>query len=192
MKKLLLLFLIGISTTVLSQDSFIKMDGTIGGASTIGNLKSYGISAGVEPKFFFNSQLSLGLRLEGAALFGGKIDDDTENFQVGMSSRAAQLIKLEYYLTDTDNRLFFGAMFGRYTQANIGAASSGSASIGAAISYGFAPEVGITFNDFRISAIYHLVTGTDLISVDVNVGNAVKVSRNYFVIHMGWKIFQLD
>lgn len=191
MKTLLLFCLIGISTTLFSQDRFFKMDGTFGGAFTNGKTKSAGISAGIEPKYFFNPQVSLGLRLEGAALFGGKIDMTGEGgTKVTESARTAQLIKAEYYLSDADNRLFFGLMAGRYTQANIGATDAGSASVEAVNSFGFAPEIGVTFKNFRLSAIYHMIPGKSLVSI--NVFDAINVSKNYFVIQMGWKLFQID
>jgi hypothetical protein len=191
MKSIILLSIIStLSANLYCQDRFFKTDAGIGAALTVGSLKSYGLSGSAEPKFFFNPKFSVGLRFEGSVLFGGKIDNETGNFDLGVSSRAATLLKGEYYLTDNDNRLFLGLMLGRYVQANIGSSSTGSASISAGKYFGFAPELGITFTNFRISGIYHLVPGTDLITVAT--GNPVKVSRNYFVIQMGFRVFQID
>jgi len=189
--KRLLLFIVStvLCFSINAQDRYLKADAGIGSAMTLGKLKSYGISASIEPKFFFNPQFSLGVRLEGDVLFGGSINGTSE-VNVGMSSRAATLLKGEYYLTEADNRMFIGLMAGRYVQANMGGGSSGAVSLSAGKYFGFAPEVGFTFKNFRISGIYHVVSGSDLVTI--STGNAENVSRSYFVIQLGFKTFQLD
>jgi len=176
--------------TANAQERFIKGDAGIGGAMTFGEMSSYGISASFEPKFFFNSRVSAGLRFEADALFGGSIDTESTAVDVSASSRTAILAKGEYYLSDNRNRPFIGLMAGRYAQANIGSSSSGEASVAAVSDFGFAPEIGYTFNNFRISGIYHFVPGKDLVSV--STGNPVEVSRNYLVIQLGFKVFRAD
>ena len=81
MKNLLLLAALIVSTQTFAQGYF-RTDASIGGAFTTGNLKSYGISAGVEPKWFFNDNVSVGLRMEGEALFGGSIDGDGDELVI--------------------------------------------------------------------------------------------------------------
>lgn len=184
------LLLATLGYTASAQDRSIKMDVSIGSAMTFGEVKSYGISAAVEPKYFFNKRIAAGLRLEGDVLFGGKIEAEAQNVDVQMTSRAAQLIKGEFYLTEGKTRPFIGLMGGRYTQANIGSSSSGSATIKAGVYYGYAPELGVTFNNFRISAMYHFIPGTDLVTV--STGSPIEVERNYFVFTMGFKAFQFD
>lgn len=188
-KTLLMIALVALGFAANAQERFIKGDVGIGGAMTFGEISSYGISASFEPKLFLNSQVSVGLRLEGDALFGGSIDAENSQVDVNTSSRAAILAKGEYYLSDNKNRLFVGLMAGRYTQANIGTSSSGSASVAAVSQFGFAPEIGYTFNNFRVSGIYHFVPGTDLVSV--SVGDPIEVSRNYLVIQLGFKVFSV-
>ena len=192
MKKIVILTLaLSFASLAYTQERFIKIDASIGAGLTLGDLKSYGISAATEPKFFINNQLAVGLRLEGAALFGGSIDGSSQEFSVGISSRAAQLLKGEYYFSEESTRMFAGIMTGRYVQANIGTSSAGDASIAAGTFFGFAPEIGVTFNNFRLSAIYHFIPGTDVL-VNVGVGTPPEVSRNYMVITMGFKVFQFD
>mgnify|MGYP000703227782 CR=1 FL=1 len=194
MKRLLLLGAVALSSFSYSQDWFIRSDATIGAAFTTGNFKSYGISAGVEPKFFFNENISLGLRLEGDVLFGGSIDAEGDDVTIGLSSRAAYLLKGEYYLGDGNTKPFAGLGLGMYTQANIGTAVKGdetAVNIGAVRSFGFAPELGVTFGNFRLSGIYHIVLGEDLATITTSVGNVeqVSISRNYFVVHLGFRAF---
>jgi hypothetical protein len=184
------LVMITVGYAANAQDRSIKMDVSIGSAMTLGEVKAYGISAAVEPKFFFNKRIAAGLRLEGDVLFGGKIEAEAQNVDVQMTSRAAQLLKGEYYFTGGKTRPFIGVMGGRYTQANIGSSSEGSATIKAGVYYGFAPELGVTFNNFRMSAMYHFIPGTDLVTV--STGTPIEVERNYFVFTMGFKAFQFN
>jgi hypothetical protein len=181
-------------SSVHAQDRFIKADGGLGTAITLGELKSYGISASFEPKFFFNKRISAGLRMEGDVLFGGSLSGDAGTVSVSTSSRAAFLVKGEYYFSENQNRLFVGLMVGRYTQANSGVEVNGNSipdsSLSAVRSFGFAPEFGVTLNNFRLSAIYHVVTGEDQVSV--STGNGVKVNRSYLVLQLGFKIFQVN
>ncbi len=190
----LTLFLVFTLSSALAQDRSIKADGGLGAAFTLGELKSYGISASFEPKFFFNKQISAGLRMEGDVLFGGSLSADAGNISVSTSSRAAFLVKGEYYFSENRNRLFVGLMLGRYTQANSGVEVNGNSipdtSLSAVKSFGFAPEVGVTLNNFRLSAIYHVVTGGDVVSI--STGNGVEVNRSYLVIQLGFKIFQVN
>ena len=189
-RNTLLLICILVTGIISAQDSYFKTDAGIGAAMTFGNLRSYGISVSTEPKVFITPQISAGIRLEGDVLFGGSVQSSS-SFSVGMSSRTATLLKGEYYLSEEENRLFVGLMAGRYAQANIGSGSGGGASITAGRYFGFAPEVGVTFNDnFRISAMYHVVPGSDLVSV--SSGETVSVSRNYFVIQLGFQAFRFD
>jgi len=197
MTRLLLCVSLLFSTASYAQNGFFRADATIGGAFTTGNLKSYGISAGVEPKYFFNENISVGLRLSGEALFGGSIDGTSSDVTIGISSRAANGIKGEYYLGSGNTKPFAGLMIGYYTQANIGTAVQGggtSVTASAVRTIGFGPELGVTFGNFRISGIYPLVPGKDLVSVTTTVGSVeqVEISRNYFVIQLGFRIFGTD
>lgn len=169
---------------------FVRGDGSVGAAFTTGALKSYGISAGFEPKLFFNENISVGLRMEGDVLFGGKISSEAEELKVGMSSRAAILLKGEYYFGQGKTKPFVGLMGGYYTQANIGAGGNGTASIGASRNPGFAPELGVTFGNFRVSGMYHIVRGGEI--VEIAVGQTERVPHSYFVVTLGFKGFQFD
>ena len=197
MKKLLFTTALLLSASTFSQDNFFRVDGSLGAAISQGKFKAYGLSVGTEPKYFFNPNLSLGLRLEGDVLFGGKIDGDGDDVQVGISSRASYTLKGEYYLGGGNTKPFVGLMAGMYTQANIGTNVKGdntAVSASAVRAFGFAPELGVTFGNFRLSGIYHIVPGNDLVNITTSVGSVeqVKVSRNYLVIHLGFRIFGID
>lgn len=190
MKKLLLPCLLIFSSLSFGQDHFFRNDVTLGGAMTFGNLKSYGISVASEPKFFFNPNISVGLRLEGDVLFGAKIATSAEDVSAGMSARAAFLLKGEYYFGDGNTKPFVGLMGGYYTQANVGGGTGGAYAYGGR-SFGGAPEVGVTFGNFRLSALYHLVAGKDNIGVTVSSGSTenIAIGRSYFVFQLGFRTF---
>lgn len=188
MKKLFILLLAVSSLTVSAQHVSFQLVTGIGAGLSFGELKGYGISAAVEPKIFIGNNVSVGLRLEGDVLFGGNIDtENTENLSVGMSSRAAQTIKTEYYITDLKVRPYVGVGVGRFTQASIGASGSGGANLQASSGIGFAPEAGIALGNFRLSAIYNIVPGTNIVELDV--GDALEISKNYLVLQMSWRVF---
>jgi len=168
---------------------FFKLDAGLGGAFTFGDLKSYGIMAHTEPKIFILPSLSAGMRFEGDALFGGSITDTESDLSVGISSRAAILLKGEYYFSENKTRPFVGCGFGMYTIANNSASGTGSASLEAGNHFGVAPEIGVTFGNFRLSAMYHILTGNNL--VEMTVGDPQEISMNYLVIQMGFKIFSV-
>jgi len=168
---------------------FFKLDAGLGGALTFGDLKSYGIMAHVEPKVFILPSVSAGMRFEENALFGGSISDAETDLDVGISSRGAILLKGEYYLSDNKTRPFLGLGLGMYTIANTAASGTGSASIEAGNHFGVAPEIGVTFGNFRLSAMYHILTGNNL--VEMSAGAPAEISMNYLVIQIGFKIFSV-
>jgi outer membrane protein X len=188
MRKTLFVVLLAIPL-VSNAQIFFKMDAGLGGAFTFGELKSYGITAHVEPKVFILPSLSAGLRFEGDALFGGSVMDAETDLNVGVSSRAAVLLKGEYYFSDNKTRPFIGLGAGSYTIANTSASSEGGASIGAGNHFGVAPELGVTFGNFRLSAMYHIVTGSGL--VNMSAGSPKEISMNYLVVQLGFKVFSI-
>jgi len=187
MKKMMLLILVAVAFNTQAQR--IQFDMGLGAALSLEDLKAGGISANVEPKFFINDNISAGLRFEGDVLFGGSVSADGSEVSVGLSSRAAQCLKGEYYVSDRRARPYVGFGLGRFTQANLGANSSGEASITASSSFGVAPEVGLALGSFRLSAIYNVVTGDNL--VEISVGDFEEISRNYLVLQMSWKLFKI-
>ena len=185
MKRVWLVLALSMAGLSYGQDQFFRTDVGIGSAMTFSKIRTFGISASTEPKFFFNEQFGVGMRLEGDVLFGGKIMGESEDISVGMSSRVAILGKGEYYIGTNNTRPFFGFMAGYYTQANMSAGGTGTASVAASRGFGMAPEIGITFGNFRISGMYHFVPGQDIVAI--NAGETVNVSRSYAVIQLGFR-----
>jgi hypothetical protein len=120
-------------------------------------------------------------------LFGGNIDDEAENINIGLSTRAAVLLRGEYFVGSGKVRPFVGLGVGRYTIANTSASGTGSASIEAGNYIGAAPELGIALGHFKLSAMYHIVGGNTL--VELSVGDPKEISNHYLGILMSFRIF---
>lgn len=149
-----------------------------------------GIAAFTEPKATVGHSITAGIRFEGDVLFGGKIAEEAENLEVGMSTRAAILLRGEYFIDQGKTRPFVGLGFGRYTLANTSASGSGAASIVAGNNFGVAPELGFAFGNFKLSAMYHFVGGTTLVNMEV--GDPMEISNNYLGILMSFRIFGVN
>ena len=186
MKKVILLSAaLFISALTFAQVKF-KTDGGLHGGFSFGEVKMYGIGASLEPKVFITPQISAGARFEGTALFGAKIDATGGSVSASSSAAAAIIAKGEYYVRDEGTRPFFGLGMGYYTVgSNTG--STDGASISAGSHFGLSPQVGFTFNNFRLSGIYHIVTGKD--TVTLTAGDVMEISRNYLVVELGFRIF---
>jgi hypothetical protein len=115
---------------------------------------------------------------------------DSEDVEVGMSTRAAILLRGEYFIGQSKTRPFIGMGLGRYTIASTSATGSGAASIQASNNSGFAPELGIAFGHFKLSAMYHIVGGSTL--VDMGVGDTREISNSYRGILMSFRIFGIN
>ena len=172
-----------------AEGIYFKLDAGLGGAFSFGDFKAYGIMAHTEPKVFILPNLSAGLRFEGDVLFGGKVSDIAEDLDVGLSTRAAILLKGEYYLGHNNTKPFVGLAFGRYTVANASTSGTGGASIQAGNHFGVGPELGVTFGNFRLSAMYHILTGQNL--VEISAGAPKEISMSYLVLQLGFKIFSV-
>ena len=195
MKKLLFPVLLFIGLAVNAQESFFKLDMGAGGVMTLGNFKAYGLSFHLEPKWFFTETISGGFRFEGNIFFEGSIETTSEDVTYGVSSREAFLLKAEYYFIPDKVRPFVAVNTGLYSIASVNAGPSEEASLGTSIrtfgpsvwSFGFAPEAGVTFNNFRISVLFHIIPGgTTFIS---STGGDIEVSNNYLVFQLGFKVF---
>lgn len=187
MKKLIVLVLLTMPTFLMAQNIGFRLDAGLGAALSFGGLRSYGVAAFTEPKVTIGQSITAGVRFEGDALFGGTIDEDAENLEVGLSTRAAVLLKGEYYVGAGKVRPFVGIGVGRYTIANTSATGTGSASIAAGNFFGAAPELGIAFGGFKLSAMYHLVGGNTL--VEMSVGDPKEISNHFLGILMTFRIF---
>ena len=190
MKKLIVLLLIVVLAAMFAQGIGFRLDAGLGAALSFGELKSYGIAAFTEPKVTIGPSITAGIRFEGDALFGGSIAEDAEDLEVGMSTRAAILLRGEYFIGQNQTRPFVGLGFGRYTLANTSASGTGAASIVASNNFGVAPELGFAFGNFKLSAMYHFVGGNTLVTIEA--GEPKEISNNYLGILMSFRVFGVN
>jgi hypothetical protein len=190
MKKYWMVVFALVPALLFGQDIGFRLDAGLGAALSFGEMKSYGMAAYTEPKMTIGPNITAGIRFEGDVLFGGNIDYNAEEFDVGMSTRAAILLRGEYFLGSNHTRPFVGLGLGRYTLANTSASGTGAAAILAGHNFGAAPEVGIAFGNFKLSAMYHILGGATL--VDIEAGDPRKISNNYLGLYMSFRIFGVN
>ena len=190
MKKLWIILFAIMPSAIFAQDIGFRLDAGLGAALTFSDMKSYGIAAFTEPKVTIGPSITAGIRFEGDVLFGGKVADEAENLEVGMSTRAAILLRGEYFIGQGKARPFVGLGVGRYTLANTTASGTGSASIVAGNNFGVAPELGFAFGNFKLSAMYHIVGGSTLLTMEA--GDPQEISNNYLGILMSFRIFGVN
>ena len=190
MNKLFVIMLICLPAAMFAQDIGFRLDAGLGAGLTFGGMKSYGIAAFTEPKVTIGPSITAGIRFEGDALFGGKISDVAEDLSVGLSTRALIALRGEYFIGQANTRPFVGLGLGRYTIANTSASGTGAASITAGNYFGFAPELGFAFGNFKLSAMYHIVGGSTLVTVEF--GEPKEISNNYLGILMSFRVFGIN
>ena len=109
----------------------------------------------IEPKYAVMNQLSLGIRLEGAAMVNVDNQGETGKAQVN----ASYLATGDYYFTDTKLRPFIGAGAGMYTYANVTSEDDISSvnDVPTTSSFGFMARGGFEFGHLRLGVEYNFV-----------------------------------
>lgn len=174
----------------------IRVDLTVFGAYAPGDANAWGGGAALEPKYNLTDNIAVGLRLEAAAFVTQKVSvgsgSASTSVQQGARAVSAIAAKGDYYLTTSSVRPFLGLGLGYY---RVGAGSqsvSGTAVVqtaGAYTGFGVAPQLGVNFGGFRLAAMYHVLTGGDLVVATQTVGATApvktKIGKNYFAFELG-------
>lgn len=190
MKKYWIALFVMFPAALFGQELGFRLDAGLGAALSFGGMRSAGMAAFTEPKMTIGPNITAGIRFEGDLLLGGRIDYQQEDFDVGMSTRAAILLRGEYFIGQNQNRPFVGFGVGRYTVASTSASGTGAASVVAGHNIGVAPEIGVAFGHFKLSAMYHILGGSTL--VNIATGNPLEISNNYLGILMSFRIFGVN
>jgi outer membrane protein X len=156
------------------------------------DVQEYGVGAAIEPKFNLTDQLSIGFRLEGAALIPQSVSVGSQSVSMGARAISAYLAKAEYYLTTSDVRPYVGIAAGLYDIAGAGQTVGSGGVVQQAEAFrgfGIAPQIGVNFGGFRLGATYHIITGGDRVVVTQAVGSTVPerhtMPSNYFALELG-------
>ncbi len=150
-----------------------------------------GFGAVVEPKYAVHDQISVGLRLEGAVMFGGSIGNDGST-SMDMGAAASVMAKGEYLFTTTSVRPFVGLGLGMIDIASQSISTSQSnASIDqkAGRYFALAPQIGVDLGRLRLAATYNAIIGAD-IEVHQMVGGMdqkASFSQNYLTFELGFR-----
>ena len=117
--------------------------------------RNAGVLFVVEPKYAVMDQLSIGLRMEGAAMVNVASDGETGRAQINISYLATG----DYYFSNEKLRPFVGAGAGLFTYAYVDSEddfSSGS-EVPTTSSFGAMARGGVEYGHFRVGVEYNFV-----------------------------------
>ena len=191
MKKIYLV----LSLTVLYFSAFaqkdlkpFKVDLSVGYAIPGGTGSKGGVLFAVEPKYAVISNLSVGLRMEGAivARFSGYGQDGTP-VNASVKASGSYLVTGDYYFTDNYSlRPFAGAGAGIFTLAGVESnSSSGNVSVGS--KFGGMIRAGVELSHFRFGVEYNIVPKTTFTGYDSqgNLTSGLTSNNSYIGIKIG-------
>jgi outer membrane protein X len=195
MKKIYLLSLSAIvlfSSAVNAQSKTMslkpfKTDVSVGYAIPGGSGSKGGVLFAVEPKYAVMSNLSVGLRFEGAvvARFNGYNPDGTP-IDASVKASGSYLATGDYYFNNNYSfHPFAGAGAGIYSLAAVQATSSGTGA-SAGSKFGGMIRAGVEMSHFRFGVEYNIVPKTTFSGFDSN-GNPTELtsSNGYIGIKLG-------
>ena len=186
MKKmsLLIAFAAIISCSAIAQSNLrpFKVDLSVGYAIPGGSGSKGGVLFVIEPKYSVMSQLSVGLRMEGAVIarFGGYDADGYPN-DVSVKASGSYLVTGDYYFTDNYIfRPFAGAGVGLFRIAGV-EVNSTSGTVSAASKFGGMIRAGAEISHFRVGFEYNIVPNTTFSGFDSNGEPATITSKNGYI-----------
>jgi outer membrane protein X len=133
-----------------------KVDVSVGYAvpqESGGSGKSAGVLFAVEPKYAVMDELSLGLRIEAAAM--ANIDADGDKGTV--KANASYLATGDYYFSNNKFRPFLGAGAGIFTYAKLSSEDEEMDDIPVSSKFGFMARGGFEYGHLRVGVEYNFV-----------------------------------
>ena len=186
MKKMsvLIAFAAIVSLSSFGQSNLrpFKVDLSVGYAIPGGSGSKGGVLFVVEPKYAVMSQLSLGLRMEGAVIarFGGYDQDGYPN-DVSVKASGSYLVTGDYYFSDNYIfRPFAGAGAGLFRIAGV-EVNSTSGAVTAGSKFGGMIRAGAEVSHFRVGVEYNIVPNTTFNGYDSNGDPATLTSKNGYI-----------
>jgi len=191
MKKIYLI----LSLTVLYFSAFaqkdlkpFKVDLSLGYAIPGGTGSKGGILFATEPKYAVLSNLSVGLRIEGAIVARFSCYDQEGNaMSASVKASASYLATGDYYFTNTYSlRPFAGAGVGIFSLAGVEANSS-SGNVSAGSKFGGMIRAGVEISHFRFGIEYNIVPKTTFTGYDSqgNLTTGLTSNNSYLGIKIG-------
>lgn len=191
MKRLLFTIALGagqVATVAAEPDTYeeLRIDSGLTGTYVSASGRG-GFGGMVEPKLYVHDNVAVGVRFEGAVMFGGEIGNDSTTIDLG--AVGAFLAKGEYLLGTASVRPFVGLGVGIYDIASQ-SVSAGDMTAGvdqkAGRYFGIAPQLGIDLGRLRLAATYHTMLGADIV-VHQRVGDVeetAEYSQNFMTVEM--------
>ena len=134
----------------------------LGYAISSGAGSAGGVLITVEPAYRLSDNLSIGLRLESAALTRGYSGTLASGTTLSVAGIGSYTLNGQYYFSANKFRPFVGAGFGMYQLADVTAASGGS-TVGTVLGetvVGFYPRIGFDLGHFNMALDYNILPGS--------------------------------
>ena len=165
-----------------------KVDVSFGYAIPGGSGAKGGVLFAVEPKYAVLSNLSLGIRFEGAvvARFSG-YDPDGDPLNASVKASGSYLATGDYYLMNNYSfRPFVGAGAGIFSLAGV-ESNSGSGEVSAGIKFGGMIRGGVEVSHFRLGLEYNIVPKTTFTGYDQdgNLTSGLTSNNSYIGVKIG-------
>ena len=199
MKLLLaIILLFGTQTSHSQEDEhrFFSQYVGIGLAAKYGFLDAAGPSISYEPKFQITHGFSLHMHLEGNTFLYNNFNESTLNFKTGTSFNSALLLKSQYAFGKKNLKPIIAFSAGYYYQKISGGGGDVYHVFLTKLSstpFGIAPEIGLTFGNSKISAMYHFIFGKDEVMTSHTLFGVHRITisdlnRAYFTIRYSYKL----
>jgi hypothetical protein len=185
MKKLFMLFLLCsaiVSATQAQDYKKFRVGLGLGYAASGGSGSSGGVLVALEPSYRLSDALSLGLRLETAALTRGFSEDIlASGGSVGVAAIGSYTVNGQYYFGASNFRPFVGLGLGLYSLASVSVSSQGSSvdAVASESKVGFYPRAGFDYGHFNLTLDYNIIGSSSIPS------SSVTVTNSYFGVRLG-------
>jgi hypothetical protein len=184
MKKLTLLFALCVMLTIgANAQEFKPFRVGVGAGYAIpgGNGAKGGVLFYMEPSYRLQDQISLGLRLEWAAMARG-YSESVEDAEFKVSTSGSYTVNGQYYFNNNSFRPFVGLGLGIYSIKAASIEFDGQTQdlgLDDETKFGFYPRVGFDAGHFTLSIDYNIVGATEI------EGAEGKFKNSYIGIRLG-------
>ena len=154
----------------------------LGYAVASGTGSGGGIIFAVEPSYRLQDNLSLGLKMEAAAIARGYSQAISSGASISVAGIGSYTLNGQYYFgSGSSFRPFAGAGLGLYSLAAVTVDSGGSSGTAAAAEskIGFYPRVGFDLGHFNVTVDYNMIGSTK------DAAGAGEFKNNYFGFRIG-------
>jgi outer membrane protein W len=176
-------------TTNTSDREFVAFKVSLGVGYAVpgeGQGAGGGLLMFVEPAYRASDRVSIGLRLESAAIVRGVTGVGNDDVKGDATTNLSYTLNTQYYFNNNNVRPFIGAGVGLFSLAAMkfntaDNSNTGTNDVGAQTVFGFYPRIGIDAGHFNLTLDYNFIPKSD-------VPGGGKVVNNYLGIRTGISI----